>query len=435
MKNYLFIFSIFALLVWGINASESSTTLRLNEIEVHALASSHNAKALDAEIDAAKNKTDGLRSLLYPKLTLEANYKYISEVPTLNLPGGKSSPFGDNHNYSVGPVLNWVVWDFGSIKKSFKGSEATSLSKESEKKLSKRQTLLAVRLAYFKVQLRQEQLRLVTNSLKLAEAQYSDIANRVRIGSSTRIDLLSAHKEVLNFKIQSRQIQSDLSGDLRDLYAISGSNDSSDFKTPVELDLISSTLITFFKYENQNLSEKVLDHHPLIEMHNFNVESLRAMSESYSSHHLPKISLFAKTSIDYPNGPILEKFNQNTIGVNLTMPLFEKGRSTSEASEKKNLAIARENSREQEKIEIVRDWQKSKDQLKGMQDKVDIYKQAVTESEEQAKLVYSSYRFGRSSFLEVQSSNLHALEVKLQSTTNDVQTLIQLAYLASISEE
>jgi outer membrane protein len=435
MKNYLLTFAVAISPLARITATESSITLLLSEIEVQALASSHNAKALNAEIDAAKNKTEALHSLLYPKLVLDANYKYISEVPTLNLPGGAHSAFGDNNNYSIGPVLSWTVWDFGSTQKSLKGAVATEISKESEKKLTTRQTLLAARLAYFKVQLRQEQLRLVTDSLKLAESQYRDIQNRVSVGSSTRIDLLSAHKEVLNFKIQSRQIQSDLSSDLRDLYAIAGLSDSTDFSRPVNIDPISSSLMVLSKYENIKINKLDLDQHPLIKMYTSNAESMRAMSESFSANKLPKISLYAKSSIDYPNGPILEKFNQNTIGINLTMPIFENGRSTHEASEKQNLAIASENRREQARIDLFRDWQKSKDQLKGLQDKVDIYKKAVTESEEQARLVYSSYRFGRSSFLEVQSSNLHSLEVKVQSTTNDVQILIQLASLASISEE
>lgn len=117
------------------------------------------------------------------------------------------------------------------------------------------------------------------------------------------------------------------------------------------------------------------------------------------------------------------------------MPIYEGGRSSSDAAEKQNLAVASDNRREQARIDIYRDWQKAKDQLKGLRDKREIHDDSVRESIERAKLVYGSYRAGRSSFLEVQSANLHALEAKVQATTNDVQILIQLAYLASISEE
>jgi outer membrane protein len=325
--------------------------------------------------------------------------------------------------------------DFGSTRKLVGGAEALKVSKEAEKHLINRQILLAARLAYFKIQLRAEQQRLVTDSLKLAKSQHRDIQNRKNIGSSNRIDLLAAHKEVLNLKLQSRQLQSDLSSDLRDIYALIGLNESPLAPSPGEIDPIQKSWVALGKYEDAQFNENALSQHPLVKMHAAAAESLRLTSESFRANTLPKLSLFLKTSIDYPNGPILENINQNTVGLTLSMPIYEGGRSSSDAAEKQNLAVASDNRREQARIDIYRDWQKAKDQLKGLRDKREIHDDSVRESIERAKLVYGSYRAGRSSFLEVQSANLHALEAKVQATTNDVQILIQLAYLASISEE
>lgn len=435
MKNALFSLILVSYFTSGSMASEQTSKLTLAEIENQALTASYGLKAMDAEVNALKNKAEIQNAQLFPRIALEGNYKYVTEVPTLRFPGGASTAFGDNQNYSIGPVLTWTAWDFGSIKKSAKGIEALEKSKEAEQILTTRQILLSARLAYFKVQLRQEQLRLLTDSLKLAESQYRDIKNRVQAGSSNRIDLLSAHKEVLNFKIQSRQVQSDLSSDLRDLFALTGQGESSDSAAPIELDDFETSLATLSKYANVTLDANSLDQHPLIKMHTSNAESSRLLAESFNANKLPKLSFFAKTSLDYPNGPILEKFHQNTIGLTLSMPLFEGNRSKNEANEKQNFAIASENRREQARTDLLRDWHKMKDQLIGHQDKIEIYKKSINESEERAKLVYNSYQIGRSSFLEVQSANLYALDIKVQTKTNDVQMLIQLAYLASISEE
>lgn len=433
--KYFFIFTIAFLYFGKVNAGNKDLKLTLKDVEERSLSTSHTVKAVNAEAEAVKNKAEAQRSLFYPKITLDGGYRYISEVPTLSFPGGAKTAFGDNRNYSLGPALSWVIWDFGSISKSVKGLEAFEKSKEAEKNLINRQILLNARLAYFKVQLRMEQQRLVADSLNLAESQYRDIKNRVSAGSSNRIDLLSAHKEVLNLKIQSRQLQSDLASDLRDLYALVGSHDSSDYSISIGTDPIATSLAALSKYEGRNLDSSDLNQHPLTKLHAANAESFRLTAESFNANQLPKLSLFAKTSIDYPNGPILEQIHQNTIGVTLSMPLYEGGRSSNEAAEKQNLSIASENRREQARSDIVRDWQKANDQLKGLKDKAEIYGSSVNESVERAKLVYSSYRVGRSSFLEVQSANLQALEIKVQSTTNDVQILIQLAYLASITEE
>lgn len=415
--------------------SDKLAQLSLPEIEIQALENSFTKKAVNAEYDSVVNKIDSQNSLRYPKITLEGNYKYISEVPTLSFPGGAKTAFGDNTNYSIGPVLTWTLWDFGSIKNSIKGSESLLKSKEAEKNFSNRQILLNARLAYFRVQLRIEQQKMVSDSLKLAESQHRDIQNRISAGLSNRIDLLSAHKEVLNLKIQSRQIQSDLSTDLRDLYALIGRNDSFDPKLQVKVDPLESSLSSLSKYGENGLEQENLNQHPLIKMHTANAEASRLSAESFKANKLPKVALFAKSSIDYPNGPILENVHQNAIGLTLSMPLFESSKSSNEALEKQNLAIASENRREEARTNLVRDWHKANDQLQGLKEKVLIFKTSVDESAERAKLVYSSYRVGRSSFLEVQSANLHALEAKVQSTTNNVQILIQLAYLASIAEE
>lgn len=416
-------------------ASEAINRLTRKYIEEEALKSSYNSKAINAEVEAVQNKADVQNSFLLPKINLEASYKYITEVPTLKFPGGTTTKFGDNQNYSVGPVLTWTIYDFGATSASVKGIQAQVKAKSAEKEIVERQILLNVRLAYFKVQQRVEQQRLILDSLKLVESQYQDIQNRFKEGSSNRIDSLSAHKEVMNLKLQSRQIQTDLKSDLRDLSALIGTNNSINLLIPVEVDPIATSLLTMSKFQNDNLNEVDLRLHPLLQMHKENAESLRLSADNFKANQLPKISLFAKASIDYPNGPILENFNQNTVGLNFSMPLYEGKRSSNEVLEKQNMAIVSEHRREQAKIDLIRDWNKAMDQYKGLREKVEFYNTLVKESEERSKLIYSSYKIGRSSFLEVQSANLQALEAKVQSTTNDIQTLIQLAYLASISKD
>lgn len=415
-------------------AKDKHVSLTLENVEQQALISSYDRKIVDSEIAAAESKAEIQQSLLYPTLSLEGSYKYITEVPTLQFPGGSTLAFGDNQNYSIGPTLTWNLLDFGSTKNSAASAQALKTSKEAEKRLIGRQTLLKVRLVYFKIQLRAEQQRLIADSLKLAESQYRDIQSRKKIGSASQIDLLAAHKEVLNLKLQSRQLQADFSSDLRDLLAIID-RIKSDIPSPQGIDSIQKSLSVFSKYESLQADAIDLEQHPLIKMHSANIDSLRLLSKSVSANQLPKVNVFLKTSIDYPNGPVLESIHQNTIGLNLRMPLYEGGRISSEAAEKKNLAIASEYRLEQARVDIYRDWQKVKDQLKGLYEQRRLYAESVKESSERAKLVYGAYLAGRSNFFEVQTANLHALETKVQSATNDIQTLIQLAYLASFSEE
>jgi outer membrane protein TolC len=432
-----YFYVLFCLLFYtgGFAAEISETPLTLTDVEVQAISSSLSLKSVQVESEAVQNKVDAQQSLLYPKLSLDGTYKYITEVPSLKFPGGSSTPFGDHQNYSIGPQLTWNLLDFGALKNLASAVRALKASKDAEQKLVQRQVHLTARLTYFKIQLKAEQQRLVSESLKLAESQYKDIQNRMNAGTSNRIDLLAAHKEVLNLKLQSRQLLSDLSSDFGDLYALIGQSESPHSTDLRRLDTIEKSLLAFSKYEETSLSNNTMSSHPLIKMHTANAESLRLNSESLNANQLPKLSLFLKTSIDYPNGPILENINQNTMGLNFSMPLYEGSRSSSEAAEKQNLALVSDHRQAQARIDIFKDWKKAKEQLKGFRDQEEIHDHSVKESIERAKLVYGSYRAGRSSFLEVQNANLHALQAKVQATTNDIQILIQLAYLASLSEE
>lgn len=435
MKIFTGLVFIGILLAQGASADDPISKLSLKGAESRALRASFGAKAIGAEMTSLQHKIKAQQALQYPRISVEGSYRYVSEIPTLSFPGGASMAFGDNRNYSFGPVLNWTLWDSGAVQNSIKGAEAQVKAKESEKQLTHRQIVLSSRLAYFRVQLRLEQKQMIADSLKLAESQHRDIANRVRAGASNRIDLLSAHKEVLNLKIQARQVEADLNGDMRDLYSLIGKGDIVDTPAGLELETIASCLVSLSKFENVSIDARSLEQHPLIRMQTASADSTRFLADSLRAGRLPKVALYAKSSLDYPNGPILDEINQNMVGLTLSMPIFEGGRSANKSAEKLKLVMAIENRREQARSEMIRDIHKANRQLRGLKQKIEFYKRLVSESEERAKLVYSAYRLGRSSFLEVQSANLQALDAKAQSATNEVQILFQLAYLASVSEE
>lgn len=90
-------------------------------------------------------------------------------------------------------------------------------------------------------------------------------------------------------------------------------------------------------------------------------------------------------------------------------------------------------SRAQLEKDMRRDRDKAADQLSGLIAQQEINRQYVMQAEELARLVYSSYIAGRSTFLEVQTANTRALEAKIQSLRTDIQVLMQLAVLENLS--
>jgi outer membrane protein TolC len=176
------------------------------------------------------------------------------------------------------------------------------------------------------------------------------------------------------------------------------------------------------------------ENHPLPQSLLEMAQAADELSKSLNSDYGPSLQVSGRISRDYPNGPILETITQKTVGVNATWPLFQWGKTRYAVKEQKNRAETTRFEREQVLLNLKRDWDKAQDQLKGRRAQEEINKQSVLETKELAKLTYSSYVAGRSSYLEVQTANLRALETNIRTARTNVQILIQLAILDSIGK-
>jgi outer membrane protein TolC len=97
--------------------------------------------------------------------------------------------------------------------------------------------------------------------------------------------------------------------------------------------------------------------------------------------------------------------------------------------------LAAENRRDLAAETLERDWDKAAVQLAALRDQEELDRRTVAEAEELARMVYSSYKAGRSTFLEVQTYSLTALEAKVQAAQTRAQILIQLSTLAELAKQ
>ncbi len=429
--------------------------IRLHDSERGAMETSGRLGSADAEALAASDKARSQAALLWPKLSLDATARYVSAVPTLPIPGN-SVPFGDNESYSIGPVLSWTLWDGGALRKGWRSQQSIAASRAEEKTQTERQVILAVRLAYFGVIQAAEHEWLIADSIRVAQSRSRDIEKRQRAGAASKIDSISARKEVLALQLQFYKAQTELTAALRDLFALSGKTDAVDLSRPVdarienaeEISGATSTvrielesidrlmnLLSSPSEEKNPFSNSPIKHHPKIRATEFQADSLRLAAEGVSALHWPKVTLFARSSLDYPNGPTLERVHQNSFGATLTWSLFEFGRIHYEATEKRSLANAADERKRQSEIDLTREWTKTLDQIAALKAQRETHRLSIEQSEKLISLIYESYRAGHSSLLEVQNSLLTALNAKIFSRRNEIQILIQTAVLKEITGE
>lgn len=450
MKRTLPAFLLGLLLAPALGA-QPHLRLTLDESEQAAVAASQTLQAARLDAAAAKQREQTASAYLLPRLSLDGNYRYVAEVPSVQLsPKAPAIPFGDNNNYSLGLTATWDIFGGLGTWRLWQMATEQRKAKEAEALYQEQALRLRTRLAYFQTQLVATQVRLYADALNLAQSQDNDLALRLKAGTSSRIDALSASNEELERRAAFRIAQGDLAASLRELFALTGLHKDADVSNPVEeavgqslpakvqaptvavvLDPSDSLLGRLAPAEKAAFDPSV---NPRLRALLAQVEAARRGADAAFAGHYPKGSISGRWSEDYPNGPILETVDQKSFSANLSVPLYSFGAVSGQVDEQVDLANAAQARSVAATTDLERDWLKSHDRLAALKAQREIQAQAAQQSSDLQQLVYKAYKVGGSTFLEVQNSSVRSLQAGLALAITETQILIELADLAALTE-
>lgn len=426
--------------------------LTMADAEAAARAHALDVKAAAEDGASAAAAADAAFAPLLPRLTLDGYYRYQTEVPELAIvPGQPPQPFGSNRAESIGPALTWTLWDEGALRKTWRAQQANARSFDERRRLAETQATQAARLAYVQVQLARERVRVLVDSVGVAAAQYADIEKRRRAGAASRIDSLSSHQTDLQRRKDFLSAQSDLSAALRELLQLTALGAGLDTTRPVDV-RVSTVLPAGLPEPTLRLAFDSLadtpaalaaaesdaapaDEHPAALAYARQADAARLNAGAASAGEWPKIQFSGAIDYQYPNGPVNQYVTQKTAGVSASVPLFEGRQTARQVEASTHAATAAERRRELVVEQLTRDRDKARAALASLRDQAALDATAVVEAEELARLVYSSYSAGRSTYLEVQTYELTALQAKVNAAQTRAQILIQLAALAQLGAQ
>lgn len=439
---------LFLLLSGTARAGEFSVTLK--DAEKSALAASNQYKSARFSAEAASAAAAAAGSLLKPRLSLDGSLRYNSVVSELNLPKAMGGPrkFGDNWNYSIGPTAYWTLFDGGALRSGFESVGASASSRSAEAENARRQVILRARTAYFQLQLALERVYLIGENLQLSLSQLKDISLGAKAGTRSRLDEIRASQETLDRRRDLLRARAALSASLRDFSFVTGVQLPADVSFPLDARMSgrdysgaepASLLVKAEPYEV--VLERLL---PAAEGKVDNdLPSLRALGEAaraykaaagaYKAERLPRLTLGARSSLDYPNGPNLNSFMQNSASLGLSLPLFESGRSSEKEKESALNAAAALEKREEAALAAERDFDKALDAYKALIAEQALNIESIDDATDAAKLAYASYKAGGSTWLEVESTNLKELQAKTTAASTNTEILLQLAVLDNLT--
>ncbi len=436
IKTLVIIMALYApLLSFSQDQNSKDSFLSLAELETAMLDKSLDLRSVAIEVEAAKEKRYALPSIHVPKLTLDGNYKYLSEIPEINMAPGRTLKFGDNKNYSIGPTVSMTLLDFNAKSHQQASLDKKVSSKENEAESLKANLLFKTRYHYLNLVFLVEKRNLISESLKVARKQLKDVSAQKRFGAGSKLDLLTAQKEVHELESQHKEIIINIMAEQTELFKLTFHpkiKEVSFIEDTGQLQKLPELQHRFFKYHKTKLDPQA---NSKIKSIRDQSESLESQAKSIISQRYPKINLFARTSLEYPNGPDHTQFNQNSFGVSISMPLFDGGEISHNIREKSLQAMALKQQALNEERNLDESIQLTIKRIESLIGQSEIIQKKVDESSEIARLIYKSYQEGRATFLEVERANIKSRESKLSLSSNHYQITLNLIQLANVAGE
>ena len=430
-------------------AQAAQFNVSLKDAEASVLAADSRYKAARLSALAAAAAADASGSLLNPRFTLEGNLRYNEVVPSIAMPAalGGARALGDNWNYSVGPAVSWILFDGGAVRSGRHSALRSAAARGAEADHAGRQAVLKARTAYFQLQLALERVYLIGENLQLSLSQLKDIALGARTGARSRLDEIRARQETTARKRDLLRARAELSATLRDFSFVTGLQLPEDVSLPLDARMAgkdygseepASLLLRAEPYEAilsrlLPAAEGGLEQEPpLVKAQQEAARAYSAAASAYRAEKFPRVTLAARSSLDYPNGPNLYSFMQHSAGLALSLPLFESGRSLhreKESSFNASAALERKNESAQA---VKRDFNKAQDAYKALMAEQALNIDALDDAAEAAKLAYEAYKAGGGTWLDVENANLKALQAKTTAALTNAEILLKLAVLDSL---
>lgn len=426
-------------------------SLTLDRAADLAIENSHRLAAQREATSAAREAAASANTKRFPQIGLEGQSRFISKIGKITLPTGQEMQVGEHYSWSVGPVLEWTAWDAGAIAKGAKSMRLTAEAEHFSTETVKRDALFSSRMGYFSAQLALEQLRLVAESLSVARAQYHDVSERFSAGTSSRLDFVTAHQEVLDRERDYEDAQAELAAQVRNLIAIVGL-DQMEVPTvptgkglthtlaaaPVKPNMLvdfDQIAITLPKMRSKAKGKVVIAKHPEVLSTEKQMEAARMAYDAARANHWPKLTVQGKSTYEYPNFAQAERIQQNTLSFGLSMPILDWGMISKDARSHLHTSLAAAEQIKETEIELARELGEARDKIVILDHACVTSQAAAKDAVEAASLVYQAYLAGEVIFLEVQRANLRVLQEKVGAARTEVQLLGQLARLERLITE
>ncbi|MCB8964399.1 MAG: TolC family protein [Bacteroidales bacterium] len=337
-----------------------SDTLRLSLTDAQCYALQYNRSVQSAKIDveSAKKKVWETTAIGLPQVSLSANYQHIFKVPEFSFPMAGLSPsplpqIPDLQQQEIAPglyqyympgekmsmaVKNNTTFDLTVSQLIFSGEyivglQASKVFKQlSEKSLvrTENQTMESVTNSYYMIQVVEENISVLNQSLEAMNKTYNDLAkmNEVGFNEETDVDQIKINKTNIETLINSLNAQKEILTKLLKLQL------GLDFAQPIALTERLPEVIEKCNLGFVGTQEFYVENTVDMQLTDTQVKLSELSLKRERATFLPTISGFYKHQ-EQLNEPSFNFAMKDIAGVSINLPIFSSGMRQAKVSQAK----------------------------------------------------------------------------------------------------
>ncbi len=391
--------------------------------DIYQMALSYDAKIAQAQAQylADKESIATARGVLLPQVQADGSY-FITD---------SDNDYADNNARNLSVTLNQSIYDHANwarYEQAKYSSEAADLTLQN----AQQDLILRVAQAYFDVLLAQKTLQLSQNKEKADYTQYETAKASAELGLSSRVDVLEAKSSYDLSKSDTISAQNQLDITLEALANITGKT-MENIRDHGLKALLPDVDLPKLELDQSKLEQQAQAGNLSILTAQTQLGQATEEISVKKAGHLPSVSFQAKYSdtdySDFQAGSTFTDSETTTYGVNVTMPIFSGGRTSSEVTAAKQRTMAAQ--------EALRDSQQSaklavRTQVRNLEQGeklVRALREAVKSNDAFLESAEEGYRVGLKSMLEVltaRTNQTNAQRNLIEAIHNQVLNHLQL---------
>jgi outer membrane protein TolC len=360
----------------------------------------------------AQAKMDEAFSRFLPKLTGKASYMRYDSVPTAEIPGFGTLPFGTRDNYNLSVELVQPLFTGGRIKNYYSATKSAYDSAKKGSAAKKKDVIQEVTNKYFNVLKVKKLVEIAQSSRDLIDSHLKNVENFFEAGVLSKNDLLSAKVSLANaqnFLIRAKNSYELAKSSLN--YTL-----NRDVNEPVVLQDIDENTASD-EMELEKSIDQALKNREEISIINNTKNINESLVNMEKSAYYPQLYFIGSYNESGEEFPLRDEYYAALL--TLELKIFDWG-ETSHKVESSKIALKKTFENETIIINSIKLEVKSAYlQLKQAQEEINATKQAVAQAEENYRIYEARFAVNAATSTEV----LDAENLILQSKINYFQAL------------